>query len=168
MLLPSNLRLLKVKWLYSFKYHLIQLNILWSSLPDPVSTWTREHSLSSAYFSSLISSESLPPPPPTPHHQSATPDTEDFSAFPNPPGAFPPRTLHPTPHFCLSPVCFTVHFKLYLFTSPTWFLQITVFSSIGSNNKGEAKREAGSITHLKELRQQFCLELKPKLFAFLQ
>ena len=31
-------------------------------------------------------------------------DTEDFSAFPNPPGAFPPRTLHPTPHFCWSPV----------------------------------------------------------------
>ena len=55
------------------------------------------------------------PRPPLPH-QSATPDTEDFSTFPNPPRAFPPRTLHPTPHFCLGPVCFTIHFKLYLFT----------------------------------------------------
>lgn len=71
-------------------------------------------------------------PRPPPPHQSATPDT-DFSTFPNPPCAFPPRTLHPTPHFCLSPVCFTVHFKLYL-------LQIAVFSPIGSNNKGKAKR----------------------------
>lgn len=43
-----------------------------------------------------------------------------------------------------------------------------MFSSIGSNIKGKAKREAGSITRLKELRGQFCPELKPKLFAFLQ
>ena len=80
----------------TLKHHLIQLKFC-DHLPDLVSTCIPEHSLSSAYFSSLISSESPP--------QSAIPVAEDFSAFPNPPRAFPPRTLHPTPHFCRSPVC---------------------------------------------------------------
>ena len=31
--------------------------------------------------------------------------TQISAPFPNPPRALPPRTLHPTPHFCLSPVC---------------------------------------------------------------
>ena len=79
----------------TLKHHLIQLKFC-DHLPDPVSTGIPEHSLSSAYFSSLISSESPP--------QSAT-SVADFSAFPNPPHAFLSRTLHPTPHFCRSPVC---------------------------------------------------------------
>ena len=96
----------------TLKHHLIQLKFC-DRLPDPVSTCIPEHSLSSTYFSSLISSESPP--------QSAIP-VADFSVFPNPPRAFPPRTLHPTPHFCLSPVCFTVHFKLYLYHVAHLFL----------------------------------------------
>ena len=40
------------------------------------------------------------PAPSSPLPQSATPDT-DFSALSQPASAFPPRTLHPTLHFCL-------------------------------------------------------------------
>ena len=72
----------------TLKHHLIQLKFC-DRLPDPVSTCIPEHSLSSTYFSSLISSESPP--------QSAIPVAEDSSAFPNSPRAFPPRTLIP-PH----------------------------------------------------------------------
>ena len=71
----------------TLKHHLIQLKFC-DRLPDPVNTCIPEHSLSSTYFSSLISSESPP--------QSAIP-VADFSVFPNPPRAFPPRTLIP-PH----------------------------------------------------------------------
>ena len=80
----------------TLKHHLVQLKFC-DHLPDPVITCIPEHSLSSAYFSSLISSESPP--------KSAISVAEDFSTFPNSLRAFPPRTLHPTPHFCQSPVC---------------------------------------------------------------
>lgn len=72
----------------TLKHHLIQLKFC-DRLPDPVSICIPEHSLSSAYFSSLISRESPP--------QSAIPVAEDFSAFPNSPRAFPPGSFIP-PH----------------------------------------------------------------------
>ena len=162
MLLPSNLRLLKVTCLYSFKHYLIQLNILWSF------AWSREHLNKRAQ--ALLSL--LPQPhfqwiPAHPHPTSQPLQTHKISApFPTHLvlsllGPFTPLHISAWVLSVLSSISSST-------SSPTWFLQITVFSPIGSNNKGKAKTEAGSITCVKELRGPFCLELKPKLFAFLQ
>lgn len=119
------------------KHHLIQLKFC-DRLPDPVNTCIPEHSLSSACFSSLISSESP--------LQSAIP-VADFSAFPNPPRAFPSRTLHPTPHFCQSPVCALPPIsKSNFLCRPPGSYRWLCSTCIGSNNEGKVKGEAGSIT----------------------
>ena len=123
----------------TLKHHLIQLKFC-DRLPDPVSTCIPEHSLSSACFSSLISSESP--------LQSAIP-VADFSVFPNPPRAFPPRTLHPTPHFCWSPVYTlpSISNSTSSCRPPGSYRQLCS-TCIGSKNEGKVKGEAGSITPL--------------------
>lgn len=166
MLLPLNLRLLKVKWLYSIQTSLNTIKRSVISFPDPVSTWTREHSLLPAY-TSRASNSSESPPTPTPH-QSATPDTEDFSAFSNHLvlsllGPFiPPHTFLPESCLLYCPFqTLPLHVAHLVLTDNSVLLHWL-------NIKGKAKREAGSITRLKELRGQFCLESQTKAVSFLQ
>ena len=167
---PSSLRLLKVQWLHPLKHHLIQLNILWSF------AWSRKLlNMSPQSLLSLLLQPHfqwvlphLPPLHPCP--QSATPDT-DFSALSQPTSGFASQdpSSHPTflPESCLY---FNIHFKFYLLTSPTCFLQVTVFNPIwhqqGRKNKGRGWVNNSSLA--KGLRGQVCPELKLKLFLFLQ
>lgn len=80
------------------------------------------------------------------------------------PGPF----IHPTflPESCLYS---NIHFKFYLLTLPTSFLQVTVFNPIwhqqGRKSKGRGWVNNPSLA--KGLRGQVCLERKPKLLVFL-